>query len=280
MSKDAQGDSTAAGETVTDTASTPVEIPGSAAAAGGGAGGGGGGGVSGGGASFVSAAKLISLLTLVSRLFGLLREIVQVNYFGTGPVAVAFRVAFTVPNLFRKLFGEGALSAAFIPLYVEALRDESSEQAARFAAASVTLLTILLAGITLAGEAVILGIIWTWPGIRPDMLLTLKLAAVMLPYVLLICGTAFLSAILQVHRRFGAPAAAPILLNVVHIAVMFVGGWILQIRTVAGDEAELFRRPRKGAQLSHFGEDREAFQIRQHRKILEIMSFNSFYLLF
>src|SRR5436853_2934385 len=90
--------------------------------------------------SFIAHAKLISFLTLISRFFGLAREMAQANYFGAGMVAVAFRVAFTVPNLFRKLFGEGALSAAFIPLYVQSVRKESAEQADRFAAASVSLL--------------------------------------------------------------------------------------------------------------------------------------------
>src|SRR5437667_341063 len=58
---------------------------------------------------------------------------------------------------------------------------------------------------------------------RPDRVLTLKLAAIMLPYVLLICGGAFLSGILQVHKRFGPPAAAPIILNACHILVLLIG---------------------------------------------------------
>ena len=65
--------------------------------------------------SFVSHARLIGGITLVSRVLGLGREMVAAAYFGAGPVWSAFTVAFTVPNLFRKLFGEGALSAAFIP---------------------------------------------------------------------------------------------------------------------------------------------------------------------
>ena len=74
--------------------------------------------------SFVGHAKLIGGLTLVSRITGLAREIVAGHYLGTGLVASAFTVAFTIPNLFRKLFGEGALSAAFIPLYSQAIRRE------------------------------------------------------------------------------------------------------------------------------------------------------------
>src|ERR1700734_2692027 len=76
--------------------------------------------------SFVGHAKVIGGLTLISRFTGLAREIVAGHYLGTGLVASAFTVAFTIPNLFRKLFGEGALSAAFIPLYSQALRREES----------------------------------------------------------------------------------------------------------------------------------------------------------
>src|SRR6266436_855745 len=79
--------------------------------------------------SFVGHAKLIGGLTLVSRLTGLGREIVAGHYLGTGTVASAFTVAFTIPNLFRKLFGEGALSAAFIPLYAQAIQREQDPSA-------------------------------------------------------------------------------------------------------------------------------------------------------
>ena len=82
------------------------------------------------GKSFVGHAKLIGGLTLVSRVMGLAREIVAGHYLGTGLVASAFTVAFTIPNLFRKLFGEGALAAAFIPLYAQAVKKEQSEGSA------------------------------------------------------------------------------------------------------------------------------------------------------
>src|SRR5438552_18034399 len=98
----------------------------------------------------------------------------QANYFGTGLVAGAFRVAFTVPNLFRKLFGEGALSAAFIPLYVQSVKHESAEQAERFAAASVSLLCAILLALTIVGEVVIGAVIVLAHNIRPDLLLTLN----------------------------------------------------------------------------------------------------------
>src|SRR3954470_10180499 len=108
--------------------------------------------------SFLGHAKLIGALTFLSRIVGLAREVVAGHYLGTGVVASAFTVAFTIPNLFRKLLGEGALAAAFIPLYAQATKrgtTESGESASDFAAASVNLLAIILAGITLLGEAIL-----------------------------------------------------------------------------------------------------------------------------
>jgi putative peptidoglycan lipid II flippase len=192
------------------------------------------------GKSFLAHAKQIGALTLVSRILGLAREVVAGHYLGTGLVASAFTVAFTIPNLFRKLFGEGALSAAFIPLYAQAVKSESagettairpgSSQANDFAAASVNLLCLILLGLTIVGELLLGALLWFGRDMRPDRLLTLQLTAIMLPYVMLICGSAFLSGILQVHKRFGVPAAAPILLNVVHIIVVFIGARMLQLK--------------------------------------------------
>jgi putative peptidoglycan lipid II flippase len=180
--------------------------------------------------SFLRHAKLIGALTLLSRIVGLVREMVAAHFLGAGVVASAFTVAFTIPNLFRKLLGEGALSAAFIPLYAQAQKrgtTETGEPAADFAAASVNLLLAILLGITVVGEAVILACVYGTSDARPDRVLMLKFAAVMLPYVVFVCGGAFLSAILQVHQRFGPPAFAPVLLNVVHIAVVLGGASFL-----------------------------------------------------
>jgi putative peptidoglycan lipid II flippase len=181
--------------------------------------------------SFVAHAKLISALTLLSRILGMARESVSAAFFGAGIVSSAFSAAFTVPNLFRKLFGEGALSAAFIPLYTRDVMQRHLDDANAFAAASVNLLCVALVAITAVGELAIWATCALWPGMRPDLLLTLKFTAIMLPYVVLICGTAFLSSILQVHRRFGLPAFAPVLLNVIHIIVIVIGARLLHLAT-------------------------------------------------
>jgi putative peptidoglycan lipid II flippase len=171
--------------------------------------------------SFVYHAKVISALTFGSRVLGVIRESLAARYFGAGVVSTAFALAFTIPNLFRRLLGEGALSSAFIPLYAQAVKADEL-QARRFAASAVNLLALILLAITLLGEILIAAILLAW-NLPPDHRLTLKLTAVMLPYVMLICGAAFLGGILQVHKRFGVTAATPIVLNLLLIASTIIG---------------------------------------------------------
>ena len=189
------------------------------------------------GRSFVSHAKLIGFLTLISRILGMARESIAAAYFGSAGWS-AFTVAFTIPNLFRKLFGEGALSAAFIPLYAQAVRGQQTagsgqQGAGEFANASVNLLVAILVVLTVIGELVLLGIGLWWP-MPAEKLLAVKLTAIMLPYVLLVCGTAFLGSILQVQKRFAAVAAVPILLNLSLIVAILLAARSLDLSTEIG----------------------------------------------
>lgn len=199
----------------------------------------------------MSHAKLIGAITLLSRLLGLGREMVAAAFFGAGPIWSAFTVAFTIPNLFRKLFGEGALSAAFIPMYARMVGSGSRKEArsaengeatppaedALFAAASVNLLVYMLTAITLVGELVLAGI-WLFADLgRPDYELAVVLTAIMLPYVVLICGAAFLGGILNVHERFAAPAAASVLLNLCLIAAIAASAVVFDLDTDEGRAA-------------------------------------------
>jgi len=122
-----------------------------------------------------------------------------------------------IPNLSRRIFGEGALTAALVPVYTQQLHD-NKESAKLLVSSVVTLLVIILAGLTLLG----LGAIFFYRQLISSQSdkthLVLSLAAIMLPYMILICSTATLGAVLNVHRRFGVPAAAPIILNVCIIA--------------------------------------------------------------
>src|SRR5258706_12056057 len=123
--------------------------------------------------SFVSHAKLIGALTLVSRILGMARESVASYFFGAGAIWSAFSTAFIIPNLFRKLFGEGALSAAFIPLYAQQVKHNHPKEAAQFAVASVNLLCALLIALTVVGEVVLFAMAYFWD-MRPDRLLAVK----------------------------------------------------------------------------------------------------------
>jgi putative peptidoglycan lipid II flippase len=190
--------------------------------------------------SFTANAVLIGVLTFASRILGLARESIAAGAYGDNPIWAAFVFAFTIPNLFRKLFGEGALSAAFIPLYAQAVRQEKAGASSPdtqlsshdFALASVNLLCFILLSLTAVGELCLLAAYFLTD--RPDYILAIKLTAIMLPYVLLICGSAFLGAILQVHQRFAAVTATSIVLNAVLIAAIALGSRLFDFNTEAG----------------------------------------------
>ena len=173
------------------------------------------------GNQFIHSARLIAGLTICSRVLGLVRDAVCARFFGA-QVLHYFYVPFLIPNLFRRLFGEGALTSALIPVYTEQLhRDRKA--AALLGRTVVTLLVIVLAAATLLGLGVIY-LYWHFVSSQgPKTLLTLRLAAIMLPYMILICAVAAVGGLLNVHRRFAAPAAAPIVLNCCMIAAVLWG---------------------------------------------------------
>jgi putative peptidoglycan lipid II flippase len=188
----------------------------------------------------VSHAKLIGLLTLVSRILGMGREVVAAYFFGAGTVWSAFQYAFTIPNLFRKLLGEGALSAAFIPLYAKAIKHQKTEgEANEFASASVSLLIAILLGITVVGEVVLFAILH-WANLREGTQLAVKLTIVMLPYVVFVCAAAFVGGILQVHRRFAGPAIVPVVSNLLMIASLAAVAMTHDLRTEAGQASAVW----------------------------------------
>ena len=158
------------------------------------------------------AVRTVSSVTLLSRVGGLLRDLMLVYVFrGAGPVSSAFLAAFAVPNMFRRLFGEGALSAAFIPEYTRTLQ-HSREEADRFASLIVTGLLVATGALTAAIELVLLIILLAAPG-DENRVLSLHLMMVMLPFMPLVCAAALLSGMLQVHGRFGPASSGPIILN-------------------------------------------------------------------
>jgi putative peptidoglycan lipid II flippase len=160
------------------------------------------------GRGFERHARTFTALTLVSRVTGLGRDALLARAFGAGPVLDAFNFAFQVPNLFRRLFGEGALTASFLPVYARLDRD-APEVARNFAGVMLALLGIALGAITVVGEVALYFLVDR----DPQSALGLRLLMIMLPYMPLVCLVAFVGAMLQTHGRFGPSAASPIILN-------------------------------------------------------------------
>ena len=166
--------------------------------------------------------RTVSGLTLASRALGLVRDLVLVRVFGDTIVGSAFTAAFAIPNLFRRLFGEGALAAAFLPEYARLEDGERQAALARITLLGVGAVTGLL--MVLIEVALLLVLVLTPTDESRD--LSLRLIMLLLPFMPLICTAAILGAILQARGRFGPAAAAPIVLNLFIIAAAllhFVG---------------------------------------------------------
>ncbi len=170
------------------------------------------------GDTFVHDARTMSLLTMVSRVLGLFRDWALAFALGFGWAYDGFVIAFMIPNLFRRLFGEGALAAAFIPRYAR-LRESDAPAAEYFAASIVaTVWRWLLAAAAVICLGAVGVSIWLagqpWSGVLPA-----PLTAITIWYMPLVCVLAILGAALQVRRRFFIPSAAPVVLNLAIIAV-------------------------------------------------------------
>ncbi len=176
------------------------------------------------------AVQAVFSVTLLSRFGGLARDVVVARVFGDSVVNSAFQSAFTIPNMFRRLFGEGALSAAFIPEYASAVKADglaapptpspTPGPGAADRLASLTLAWLGLAtGLLTAGlELALLLLLAVLPA-NPDRTLSLQLIMVTLPFMPLICIVAIQAAMLQVHGRFAASSTGPLILNGFIIAV-------------------------------------------------------------
>jgi len=164
------------------------------------------------------AAGVVGFFTLLSRILGLVRDMVFARLFGSGLAADAFFVAFRIPNLLRRLFAEGSLTIAFIPVFTEYLTLKTKKDAFDLARVVLTILSIILAVVTLLGILFSPWIVrvqafgFGGSGIKYD--LTVLLTRIMFPYIFFISIVAFFMGVLNSLRRFAAPAAAPILLNV------------------------------------------------------------------
>jgi putative peptidoglycan lipid II flippase len=162
--------------------------------------------------------------TAASRVAGFARDMLIAALLGAGPVADAFFVANRLPNLFRRLFGEGAFNAAFVPVFSGLLTTEGEDVARGFAEEAAAVLAFWLLILTLLGEVFMPGILHVIAaGFARDpakFALTITLARIAFPYLLLICLAALLSGVLNALDRFVAAAAAPLLYNAFSIGAM------------------------------------------------------------
>ncbi|MDA0989873.1 MAG: murein biosynthesis integral membrane protein MurJ, partial [Verrucomicrobia bacterium] len=131
----------------------------------------------------------------------------------------AFDVAFTVPNLFRRLFGEGALSAAFVPVFAETLEQDGLDKANQLAAKVGTLLSCVLL-VLVGGGMLGVSLVLEWATLGPKAAAVLPLVRIMFPYVLMICLVALAMGILNAFSHFATSALSPVLLNVIWIAFL------------------------------------------------------------
>lgn len=181
--------------------------------------------------SMIKSVATVGGFTMISRVLGFVRDVLIAALLGTGPVAEAFVIAFRIPNLFRRLFGEGAFNAAFVPLFAKRLQSDGTDAARSFAnEAMAALLFALLVFSALAELFMPLLAYIQAPGFADDaekFELTVLMSRIAFPYLMFMSLTAMLGGVLNSMHRFSAAAAAPILLNIVMIGVV---GWL----TLAG----------------------------------------------
>jgi putative peptidoglycan lipid II flippase len=177
--------------------------------------------------NLIKSASLISIFTIISRVFGYIRDSRIAFLLGAGTAADAYTTAYRIPNLLRRLVGEGAVSAAFIPVFTRYIAEGREEDAWEFANTMLTLITIFLTAVTIVGIVFSPLIVRLFAlGFRdtPGKLeLTAALNRIMFPYIFLISLSALAMGVLNSFHRFAAPAFAPVLLNLTMIVFSFLG---------------------------------------------------------
>ncbi|OYV49192.1 MAG: lipid II flippase MurJ, partial [Acidocella sp. 20-58-15] len=168
----------------------------------------------------------VGLWTMASRVLGFARDMLIAAILGTGPVADAFFVALRLPNLFRRLFGEGAFNAAFVPSISAILHTEGKDAAAGFAEETTAVMVFWLGAITVVGEIFMPWVLYVLaPGFSSNpgkFALAVALTRIMFPYLFFVCLAALVSGVLNAMNKFAAAAAAPVLFNVFSIVFMLL----------------------------------------------------------
>jgi putative peptidoglycan lipid II flippase len=177
--------------------------------------------------SLFKSASTVSLLTLVSRITGLVRELLIASSFGASAMTDAFNVAFRIPNLFRRLFAEGAFSQAFVPVLAASKAQHGDEATKLLIDRVATLLTGVLLLTCVVGVAAAPVLVWAMAsGLQQDprgFEAAVFMTRWMFPYIGFMSLVALSSGVLNTWRRFAVPAATPVLLNVAMILAAWLG---------------------------------------------------------
>ncbi|KQT08759.1 murein biosynthesis integral membrane protein MurJ [Ramlibacter sp. Leaf400] len=186
--------------------------------------------------SLFKAASTVSLLTLASRVTGLLRDLLMAAFFGASAVTDAFNVAFRIPNLFRRLFAEGAFSQAFVPSLAHTKAQQGEEATRHLIDAVATVLAWVLLASCVIGVTAAPVLVWALAsGLGKDphaFEAAVLMTRWMFPYIGFMSLVALSAGILNTWRRFAVPAATPVLLNIAMILAAWLGAPYLRDRGI------------------------------------------------
>ena len=177
----------------------------------------------------IRSSLIYSLFTSISRVFGFLRDIIIANFLGTGVIADIFFVAFRLPNTFRRIFSEGALNSAFVPIYTKLIKDNLRHESKQFSGSIFLIflvassLMVLIIEVFMPSFVAILA-----PGFTNDNDKFNELVAVsriIFPFLILISISSICSSILNSHNKFALSAALPIILNITLIIALFTAAY-------------------------------------------------------
>lgn len=175
---------------------------------------------------FAKDALTVGMMTMASRILGFVRDMLLAAVLGTGPIAAVFIVALRIPNLFRRIFAEGAFNSAFVPLYNKKLEKSGEKAATQFAGEALSGLVLILLLLTAIFELfmpyLLGGIAWGFKADGDKYTLAVEFTRIMFPYLLFLSVMALIAGILNSFQKFAVAALVPILLNIILVSVILV----------------------------------------------------------
>ncbi|MGN6183642.1 MAG: murein biosynthesis integral membrane protein MurJ [Thermoanaerobaculia bacterium] len=182
-----------------------------------------------------SFAALVAAGIFLSRISGLVREKVFAHFLGNSDAAGVFKAAFRIPNILQNLFGEGVLSASFIPVYAKLLSEHDEKTAGKLAGAVASVLALAVAVVVLLGVLFTPAVLWLIaPGFEGEVrLLAIRIVRILFPAIGILVLSAWCLGILNSHRKFFLSYVAPVFMNIVMIVTLFLFGGRVTDRSLA-----------------------------------------------